>query len=370
MASEHNRCSWLKTFLKPLNSNNWNPTPSTRTAKTSHCSFDVDPLVRKFSSRLHENYEENLEEKRCKLSLAKRSLIDIICIPPGPFPLLPLSFDTPFDIKEKWFEELERRWKLYGEASNIKSDREKSGSIWTIEMLECYIEWEDIAFVNLESRFDLTGVQIEQICERVDVAIKAVCGPDGTVENLDKLHVQPNSTESDTRMILDAILQPLCVYQGLTLRSEQTIKSKYLPSNRYDYIMYCDVDKPIGVVEAKRQGYLKDDSVAQLLLQLLLLSSEQPNWFYFGVLSDAHQFIFTGVSKQKVIFFQTNENQLEITTVKSCHDVASIVHKISWLISRAIQSRKYNPIEDLLAPVAAFRIGSLSNDDDTSEDDA
>ena len=67
----------------------------------------------------------------------------------------------------------------------------------------------------------------------------------------------------------------------------------------------------------------------QLIVKLLLLSSENPKWFYFGVLSDAHQFIFAGVSKQKVLFFQTKENQLEITTVKSDDDVRSIVGKIS-----------------------------------------
>lgn len=194
---------------------------------------------------------------------------------------------------------------------------------------------------------------MQKICERVDLAIKAVCGREGTVEKLNQLHSQPNSTEFDARMILDAILQPLCVYKGLTVRSEQTIKSDQPPNNKYDYIMYCNGDEPIGVVEAKRQGCLKDDSVAQLLVQLLLLSSEESNWFYFGVLSDAHQFIFAGVSMRKVLFFQTNENQLEITTVKSDDDVRSIVGKISWLIDLAIQSRKSpGPIEDVLAQVA------------------
>ena len=161
-------------------------------------------------------------------------------------------------------------------------------------------------------------------------------------------------------MIIDTILQPLCVYKGLTLRSEQTIKSTYLPTCRFDYIMYWEVDQPIGVIEAKRQGYLKDDSVAQLLIKLLLLSSEEPNWFYFGVLSDSLQFIFAGVSKQNVLFFQTKENQLEITTVKSYDGVRFIADRISWLIGLAIESRRRGsfskPIEDFLAPVAALQI--------------
>jgi len=304
----------------------------------------VDSLVCKFSESLHENYFKENYEKTENLFTAKEDLTELLYTSSGADP-------------EKLFKELKKRWKHYEEVLNSKSDQEKSGSMWTIEMLERYIKREDITFVQLESRFDFTGGLLQNICERVDLAIKAVCGPYGTVENLHKLHVQPNSTESDTKMILDAILQPLCVYQELTVRSEQTIKSHDLPSNRYDYIMYYNVDMPIGVVEAKRQGYLKDDSVAQLLVQLLLLSSERPNWFYFGVLTDAHQFIFTGVSQKRVLFFQTNENRLEITTVKSDNDVRSIVSKISWLIDLAIQSRSSpHPIEALLAPVAALKI--------------
>ena len=225
-------------------------------------------------------------------------------------------------------------------------------------MLKCYIKHKDTAIVLPMSRCDLTGKTLDKICKRVDLAIKAICGPDETVANLDELHCQPNSTEFNTRMILDAFLQPLCVDKGLTLRSEKTITSTDLPSCRFDYIVYWEVDRPIGVIEAKRQGCLKDNPVAQLIVKLLLLSSENPEWFYFGVLSDAHQVIFAGVSEQKVLFFQTKENQLEITTVKSDDDVRSIVGTTSWLIDLARKSRLAfsKPIEDFFAPVAALQI--------------
>lgn len=131
-------------------------------------------------------------------------------------------------------------------------------------MLERYIQRQDIDFVQLESRFDLTDEALEKICERVDLAMKAAFGKNRNVENLAQLHLLSKSTESDTRMILDAILQPLCVYKRLTVRPEQTVKSVKLPNNRYDYILYYQ-NQPIGVVEAKRRGYLKDQSVAQLI---------------------------------------------------------------------------------------------------------
>lgn len=264
--------SWLKTFLEPLN-NDWKPTRSTRTANRGYRYFTGKQLVCKVSSSLGEDHYDTLEDKSNAVSQAKESLIDVLYIPKRCRP-------------EDRFNKLVRRWKRYEQALNIKSDREKSGSMWTIEMLEDYINPEDIAIGQPESRFDLTGEAL-QVCERVDLAIKAVFGREGTVEKLNELHCQRNSTEFDARMILDSILQTLCVYDGLTLRSEQTTKSDDLPNNRYDYIIYCNRGHPIGVVEAKR--CLKDESVVQLLLQLLLLSFEKPSWFYFGVLSDAYR---------------------------------------------------------------------------------
>ena len=269
------------------------------------------------------------------------------------------SEDFEKSLVDRFTEQLAEDCKRKAKSNFVRADREKSGSKWTTEMLKRYIEHKDTAVVVPMDRCDLTGETLDEICRRVDLAIKAICGPTGeTVENLDKLHLQPNSTEFNTRMILDAILQPLCVDKGLTLRSEKTIKSKDLPSCRFDYIVYWEVDRPIGVIEAKRQGCLKDNSVAQLIVKLLLLSSENPKWFYFGVLSDAHQFIFAGVSKQKVMFFQTKENQLEIATVKSDDDVRSIVGTISLLIDLAIKSRiaSSKPIEDFFAPIAALQI--------------
>ena len=322
------------TFLAPL------PSPSVRTTEGPFIPDglgDVNqPLVRRFATKLAKQHNEKSVQKAHAVDEAQAALMGFFSV-----------------TLESDFAELERRWKCYETAKNMKSDREISGPKWTSAKLERYVHRQDIAFVQPESRFDLTGesLVLPKICERVDLAMKAVSGCDGTVAKLLELHNQPNSTEFNTRMILDAIVQPLCVYKGLTLRSEITLRSQYLPSNRYDYIMYYETYSPIGVVEAKRQGCLKDDSVVQLLVQLLLLSEGSANnEFYFGVLSDAYRFIFAGVSKQKVWFFQTSENQLEITTVNSDDDVRSIVGKMSWLIDLAIQSREsiFDPIEEFL----------------------
>ena len=334
---------WLKEFLKPLE-NHYNLQPSSKTLTNKRAFSPVSDfkrsLVYRVTEQLAEEHKDKSREKKKNVREAEEDLQR----------LLKGNVDL---------ENFKKQWQSYVRASSMKSDREKSGSMWTIEMLERYIEPKDIVLVlnKPDSRFDLTDETLQKIFERVDLANKALCGREETVDELNKPNFQSNSTEFDARMILDAILQPLCVDKGLTVRPEQTIKSDELPNNRYDYIMYCNGDYPIGVVEAKRQGCMKDDSVAQLLVQLLLLASEEPNSLYFGVLSDAHQFVFVGVSKQNVLFFQTKENQLEITTVKSDHDVRSIVRKISWLIDLAIQSRESpGRIKRVLAQVAALKI--------------
>lgn len=216
--------------------------------------------------------------------------------------------------------------------------REYSGSLWTIEMLKLYIKPEDMVFKHPALfRGFVPEEELQKIVARVKLSIEAIFGSDkGSVENLRQLD---NHTETDIRKILDAMLEPLCVCKKLTVLTEvQTLKSHSLPTNRYDYIMYYR-NQPVGFVEAKQQGCLKKGSLAQFLVQLLCLSAESPNVFYFGVLSDAHQFIFAGIKTDKVTFYQRNEEELEIATINSARDVKSIVGKISWLIDKAIQSR-------------------------------
>ncbi|XP_078348309.1 uncharacterized protein LOC144633311 [Oculina patagonica] len=321
--------SW-ETFLAPLN-NGLKPQPSVRNLECNVYVSDGS-LVERFRMNLSNQHSQTISQKNDAVGLARAEVERHLELSP--------NFG---------FEYFETLWKKYQTTSNIKSDLESSGSTWTIAMLEKYIQRQDIAFVRPESRFDLTHEALQKICERVDLSVKAIFGKKfslATLLSLGPVYSLPNSTESDTRMILDAILQPLCVKKGLIVRSEQTIRCDKLPNNRYDYIMYYN-DQPIGVVEAKRQGCLKDQSVAQLLVQLLLLSAEKPNWFYFGVLSDACQFIFAGVSRKSVVFFQANDHPIEIATVKSDNDLMSIVGKISWLADLAIRSRE-NLIENFL----------------------
>ena len=85
-------------------------------------------------------------------------------------------------------------------------------------MLARYIRRRDIEFIKPQQRRkdNLT----EEIDDKYNLSMKAIGG-------------QPSS-EYDTRILLDAILQTICVYKKLTIRTEQTIKCNSLPTNRYD----------------------------------------------------------------------------------------------------------------------------------------
>lgn len=258
--------SW-EAFLAPLE-NSLKPQPSGRNLHLRD-RFDESRLVDRFRMELCEQHSEITTKREYAVSRSKGELC-------GLFEARFLGF-APLA-----FEEIESRWKNYECALNIKSDRESTGSTWTIKMLKNYIQRQDIAFVQPESRIDSAGEVLQKICERVDMSIKAICGKPhkATVEDLHQLPSLVNSTESDTKMILDAILQPLCVCKGLTVRSEQTIRCDELPNNRYDFIIYSH-DHPIGVVEAKRQRCLNNQSVAQIACSASSRFCREPRFFLF-----------------------------------------------------------------------------------------
>lgn len=281
------------------------------------------PLVDRFREKLNEQHLEKTSDKEEQVSQAMEALVCLLR--PG------VSF-----------EDLETKWKSYKKAEGIKSDCEKSGSTWTLEMLERYIPLDqNIAVIEPERR-DLPEKEMQKICERLDLSISAIYGCDGIIDGFLK-----DSSEYDIRMILDAILQPLCVYKKVRVGTEKTIKYNELPINRCDYILYyrhC----PIGVVETKRPGNLSDNSLVQLLVQLLALSAREPNLFYFGVLFDGRQFSFAGVSKNKVLFFQTS-------IVREFDFVKELVGTMSWLIDLAKRSsEEHKSIEDLVTPMVSL----------------
>ena len=306
---DDHKWSW-ETFLEPLN----------RSRKHESNVLDVQPayspgsLVEKLVNRLNEQHKEKVQERNQAVADARESIESL-------FPGQLLRSDT--------FERLKRSFQDYEKASKIKSDVQSSGSAWTVKMLERYIFRGDIEFVQLLPCAREYEAVINGIVKKVSYIL------------FDPVH-RDLRTECDTRMVLDAHLLPLCAHKGFTLLTEQTIKCKdaKLPTNRFDYIIINCEGHPIGAVEAKRRGTLEGKSMAQLIVQLLVLSAEDPRLFYLGILSDGCQFIFVGLCKKKVCFFQTNQSEIEIATIKCEQDVENITKTILNFVDFTIQANE------------------------------
>lgn len=301
--SEDEQWSW-KTFLDSL-PETVNSTVS-GVIKNKLCSMNTErSLLAKVIEKLEKRSIETEEEKTEAVQRAREQLEDV--------------------FKFCWvdFDQLTKLWKEYEKAKDIKSDRDHSGSTWTVDMLARYVKWEDVEFrprgPNIDALFNQELFQ--KISESIIMA-KAGWGDQFT-------------TEIDIRMVIDAILQTLCTYKyrNLKFKTERTPKCDSLPTSRPDYILYYD-NVPVGVIEAKRPGSLIQKSVAQLILQLLSISAEDTNWTYFGLLFDSWSSVFIAVSKKKVLFFQEQSQRLELI-----QDSKDFFLALLWHIKDAIENR-------------------------------
>ena len=303
--SEDEQWSW-KTFLDSL--------PETASSRVSSvintklCPVNTEgSLVAKVAEKLEKHSIKTVEEKIEAVQRAREQLVETL----------------KFGWVRNNFDQLTKLWKEYESAKNIKSDRDHSGSTWTVDMLARYVKWEDVEFrprgPNIDDVFDQELFQ--KISESITMA-EACCGDQFT-------------TEMDVRMVVDAILQTLCIhkYRNLTIKTELTLKCDSLPTSRPDYILYYG-NFPVGVVEAKRPGSLIQKSVAQLILQLLSISAKEPERTYFGLLLDCCSSVFIAVSKKKVLFFQEQSQRLEL--IKTPKD---FVFALLWHMKDALEDR-------------------------------
>lgn len=136
MGGVDDQWSW-NTFLEPLdNLSDFNPPAS--------CNKNVDPvaspcsLVQKVVNHLREQDIETRkrreEEERDAEACIMREL-GKLC---GGY--LP-------EEKQFMFKEFKALFKEYEGAQQKKSDRMKSGSTWTVDMLKEYVQYEDVRFV-------------------------------------------------------------------------------------------------------------------------------------------------------------------------------------------------------------------------------
>lgn len=211
--------SW-ETFLKPLSFNGQTWGSSSRNVKPFDEYDDTPSLVNRFANELKMQDDQKTKERENDIYSAEQTLMSMWeCRECGEY--------SEFDL-----EDLKTKWKRYQGALYNKSDRNISGSAWTMRMLQKYVRYEDIVFIQPSSWQDdslFPSAQVNNIVEgNVAQSLSALCGEKERErrerkresridENPTLFHDTDDRTEADSRIILDAILQPLCTAYELNL---------------------------------------------------------------------------------------------------------------------------------------------------------
>jgi hypothetical protein len=148
------------------------------------------------------------------------------------------------------------------------------------------------------------------------------------------------STETGSRLVLDALLVPLCSALDLQFEVDKNINCNYLPNCRFDYCIRKG-EHIIGCIEAKSVKSLSDTSVAQAVLQLNILqtnliATETPEvdiskFPVFAIVTDGHRFIYMQL-KGSSLGFEHHNGRLRIREVKEEGDFKDILRHIRFLV--------------------------------------
>ena len=206
--------------MKPLSFNGQTWGSSSRNVKPFDEYDDTPSLVNRFANELKMQDDQKTKERENDIFSAEQTLMSMWeCRECGEY--------SEFDL-----EDLKTKWKRYQGALYSKSDRNISGSAWTMRMLQKYVRYEDIVFIQPPSWQDdslFPSAQVNDIVEgNVAQSLSALCGEKERErrerkresridENPTLFHDTDDRTEADSRIILDAILQPLCTAYELNL---------------------------------------------------------------------------------------------------------------------------------------------------------
>jgi hypothetical protein len=229
-----------------------------------------------------------------------------------------------------------------------KNDMNKSSSKWSISNLAEYLIFENcITNIKMPTRFspysdDIYEMVQKDILRRLQI-VKSIDLKEEKCDSYSKFLRQLMSIiniETGSRLVLDALLVPLCSALGLQLELEKTINCNDLPNCRFDYCIRKR-EHIIGCVEAKSVKSLSDSSIAQAILQLMvlqktLLRTEAPKvdiskFPVFAIVTDGHRFIYIQL-KGSSLGFEHDGGKLRIREVKEKDDFKDILHHIRFLV--------------------------------------
>ena len=233
-----------------------------------------------------------------------------------------------------------------------KNDIDKSCSRWDISNIAEYFMFDNcvteikMRTCNVPLSKDFHDMVQRDICHR----LKIVKGIElkGREWNLDsELLMQLKSianTETGSRLVLDALLIPLCLVHNLQFEVDKNINCNYLPNCRFDYCIRKD-EHIVGCIEAKSVKSLSDKSVAQAVLQLMILQTTYnaiatettlkmlaPAVPFFAIVTDGHRFIYIQLTGSSLGFEHDESGKVRIREVRQCGDFKDILEQITCLV--------------------------------------
>ena len=232
--------------------------------------------------------------------------------------------------------------------SRTQADMDKSCSTWSISNIAEYFNVVDCVD-NLEIPTDLTSfpenfyemVQTDIRC-RSEIArgIELAESKYPSYSDLLRIMIPITSTETGSRFVLEALLVPLCSSLDLKLEVGKSIYCNFLPNCIFDYCIRKG-EHIIGCIKAASVKSLTSDSVAQAILQLIILQTTLMEtatstvvisaFPLFAIVTDGHRFIYMQLIGSS-LRFENGRDELRIREVREEGDFKDILNHIRFLV--------------------------------------
>ena len=305
-----------------------------------------------FLSSIHSNTFEDLPTNN--LTIKTESIRNIECLA------------TTFADKLREQNDRYRERDTLTPTKKKKNDMDISCSMWDISKIAEYVNFDKCVTeidmpTGISSCVDNIYGMVNKDLHRLSKVVRGINLEEIQLDSYSELLKQLISIttpESGSRLVLDALLIPLCSVLHLQFEVEKSINCSFLPNCRFDYCIRKGEDI-IGCIEAKRVGNLSDKSIAQAVLQLMILQttllrtettevniSEVP---VFAIVTDGHRFIYIQLKGSHLRFEydvvkekgKEPKKILKIREVKQECDFKDILQHISFLVDNSVSKKTY-----------------------------
>jgi len=236
-------------------------------------------------------------------------------------------------------------------SNEKENDMGKSCSKWNISNIAEYFSFKDCVIeLKMPTRCSANLDKIYEMVQKdIRLRLQVVRGIDLKEKKRDycskflRQLISITSIETGSRLVLDALLVPLCSVLNLQFEVEKKIECNFLPDCRLDYCIRKG-EHIIGCIEAKTvTSWSNDSSIAQgvlqlIILQAILLRTETPKvniseFPVFAIVTDGHRFIYIQL-KGSSLGFEYEKGELKFREVRQESDFKDILRHISFLVDQ------------------------------------